>query len=208
MLLLAVLLLGDTVRVAPVTRAPVFDGRADSAEYGAPTLSIARPEGQVDLWLRHDSAWVYLAARLPDSTVYWGDDLVISLDTRGDRSAAPDHDDFQWYFRRTLDSSVVFRGNDAGRWQPPRGDPDWRLGKDREGGGWAVRSVDDGRGWSLELRLDMAYLREAGAARPALAIRTYDNDPGGWRSWPMPAGVKQAAEVERRPSLWAVVLVD
>lgn len=209
MLLLAALLLGDTLRITPVTRSPRFDGRADAAEYGAPSLVLARPQGNVEIWARRDSASVYIAARLPDSTFYWGDDLVISLDLNGDGSPAPDHDDFQWYFRRILDSSVVFRGSDAGRWQPPRGDPDWRLGRDREGGGWEVRAVDDGSGWSLELRLDIAFFREAAApARPALALRTYDNDPHGWHTWPLPPGIRQPTEVERRPALWAVVLVE
>ncbi|MFN8653071.1 MAG: hypothetical protein U0133_14300 [Gemmatimonadales bacterium] len=209
MLLLAALLLTDTLRVTPVTHPPRFDGRADSAEYGAPSAVIARPQGTVLLWARHDSAFVYLAARLPDSTFYWGDDLVISLDINGDASAAPDHDDFQWYFRRSLDSSVVFRGSAAGQWQAPRGDPDWRLGRDREGGGWEVRPSDDGTGWSLELRLDIAFVREArGGARPALAFRTYDNDPHGWHTWPAPAGIRQPTELERRPALWAVVLVE
>ncbi|HSB55991.1 MAG TPA: hypothetical protein VLD58_16625 [Gemmatimonadales bacterium] len=202
---LAVLaLLTDTLRIVPSAHAPVFDGRADSAEYGVPSVTIRRPAGTVQLWLRIFEGSVYLAARLPDSTFYWGDDLVISLDTRGDRAAAPQHDDFQWYFRRVLDSSVVFRG-DGGRWQPPLGDPDWTLGKAREGGGWEVRSVDDGAGWSLELKLDQAYFGEAGAGNPGLAFRVYDNDPHGWQVWPAPAGLKQATEVERRPALWAVV---
>lgn len=208
MLLLAVLLLADTLHVPAVTRPPVFDGRADSAEYGAPSLRLLRPQGAVQLWVRHDSAFVYLAGRFPDSTFYWGDDLVISLDTKGDRSAAPDHDDFQWYFRRVLDSSLVLRGSDVGRWQPPRGDPDWRLGKEREGGGWEVRSADDGAGWTLELRLDIAFFRESGSGLPAMAVRTYDNDPHGWHAWPLAAGVRQPTEVERRPALWALVLVE
>ncbi len=209
MILLATLaLLGDTLRVTAAPRAPVFDGRADAAEYGAPSATIARPAGTVELWLRSYGGEIYLAARLPDSTFYWGDDLVISIDTRGDRSAAPDHDDFQWYLRRVLDSSVVFRGSDAGQWQAPRGDPDWRLGRARSGGGWEVRSIDEEGGWSLELRLDPAWFGEAGARHPGMAFRVYDNDPHGWHIWPAPAGIRQATEVERRPSLWAVVLSE
>lgn len=205
--LAALALLSDTLRITPAPRSPVFDGRADTAEYGAPTVTITRPAGTVLLWLRRHEGFVYLAARLPDSTFYWGDDLVISLDTRGERAAAPAHDDFQWYFRRVLDSSVVLRG-EGGRWQMPKGDPDWRLGREREGGGWEVRSVDDGTSWSLELRLDPAYFGEAGTGHPGMAFRVYDNDPHGWHIWPAPAGIRQPTEVERRPALWAVVLPD
>ncbi len=206
MILLPLLaLVTDTLRITPALRAPVFDGRADSTEYGAPSVTIVRPAGTVQLWIHRYEGKVYLAARMPDSTFYWGDDLVISLDTRGDRATAPQHDDFQWYFRRTVDSSVVFRGN-GGRWQPPLGNPDWRLGQEREGGGWEVRSVDDGKTWSLELRLDPAYFGEAGDGHPGMAFRVYDDDPHGWHIWPQPAGIKQATEVERRPSLWALVL--
>jgi hypothetical protein len=66
--------------------------------------------------------------------------------------------------------------------------------------------VDEGTGWSLELKLDQAYFGEAGTGAPGMAFRVYDNDPHGWHIWPAPAGIKQATEVERRPALWAVVL--
>ena len=184
----------------------MFDGRADSAEYGAPSLIIARPSGMVRIWLRRDQDRVYLAASLPDSTFYWGDDLVISLDTGGDRAPGPQHDDFQWYFRRTLDSSVVFRG-DAGKWRAPRDDPEWRLGRDREGGGWEVRSVSEQGGWSLEFRLDLEYFRQSGTRHPGLALRVYDDAPQSWVAWPAVPAVRQPTEVERRPDLWAVVLL-
>ena len=196
----------DTVRITPADRPPVFDGRADSAEYGAPSLTINRPGGTVELWLRRWQGSVYLAARIPDSTYYWGDDLVISLDTQGDRAPGPVHDDFCWYFRRMLDSSAVYRGEN-GRWRMPRDDPDWRLGTVRDGGGWQVRAEDGRSGWSLELVLDAGYFSEAGPGRaPGLAFRVYDNEPHGWHPWPNPPGIKQPTEVERRPELWAVVV--
>lgn len=205
LILLLALLQSDTVRITAADRSPVFDGKADVAEYGEPSARISRPAGTVEIWLRSFEGKVYLAAHLPDSTFYWGDDLVISLDTRGDRATSPQHDDFQWYLRRTIDSSQVLRGN-AGRWQPPRGDPDWVLGKEREGGGWEVRSAEDEKGWSLELKLDPQYFGEAGAGHPGIAFRVYDNDPHGWSIWPTPSGIRQPTEVERRPDLWAAVL--
>jgi hypothetical protein len=202
--LLVPLLLGDTLRIGRVTACPDFDGEVSVSEYGAPSLEFPRAAGTIRVWVRQDSSSVYIAAAIPDSTFYWGDDFVISLDTHGDRASAPQHDDFQWYFRRVLDSSVVFRG-DAGVWRAPRDDPDWRLGADRQGGGWEVRSVSGDGGWSLELRLDRAYFEARQGRLPGMAFRVFDDDPQGWFSWPMPAGVKHPTEVERRPMLWAAI---
>lgn len=203
MLLLLLSLAVDTVRVLPADRPPSFEGRVGVEEYGVPTLEIVRPAGTTRLWLRRDGEQVYLAAHIPDPTFYWGDDIVISLDTKGDRAPGPMHDDFQWYFRRVLDSSVVLRG-EAGRWRMPRDDPDWRLGAERDGGGWEVRAVSDADGWSLEFRLDAGYFAQGGAALPGLSVRLYDDNPHGWVSWPA-AEVKHPTEVERRPDLWAPV---
>jgi len=197
--------LADTVRLLPASGTIDFDGRVTEGEYGSPTVVVPRPAGSIRLWLLRDREAVYLAAAIPDPTFYWGDDVVISLDTEGDRAPGPMHDDFQWYLRRVLDSSVVFRG-EAGKWRAPRDDPDWRLGAEREGGGWAVRSATDSAGWSLELRLDPAYFEAARGASPGLAVRVYDDDPHGWFTWPRPAGIKHPAEVEHRPALWVPVL--
>ncbi len=152
----------DTLRISASPVPPAFDGVASEGEYGAPIAIISRPQGAVRIWAVESQGWVYLAVQLPDTSFYWGDDVVISLDVWGDRGAAPGHDDFQWYFRRVLDSSVVYRG-EQGKWRVPRHDPDWRLGAEREGGGWEVRSVSGAGGWSLEFRLDRAYFLEAKA---------------------------------------------
>src|SRR5262249_24254351 len=190
----------DSVRLEPVVSPILFDGAVSRAEYGKPSLVITRPGGNVVVWLRRQSPWVYLAADLPDSSYYWGDDLVISLDTGGDRAPAPMHDDFQWYFRRMLDSSVIFRG-DNGKWRAPRDDPDWHLGASREGPGWEVRGTSRAGGWSIEFRLDSAYFTEAKSGAPGLAIRSYNDAPQRWDAWPSTATVRQPTEVERRPDL-------
>jgi hypothetical protein len=203
-LLLALLVQPDTLRIAASSAEPTFDGVVSEAEYGAPTVVIPRAQGAVRIWAVESQAAVYLAVQLPDTSFYWGDDVVISLDVWGDRGPAPGHDDFQWYFRRVLDSSVVYRG-EQGKWRAPRDDPDWRLGAEREGGGWEVRSASDGRGWSLEFRLDRAYFLEAKQGTPAIALRVYDDAPHGWHTWPVMAGVRHPTEVERRPELWIPV---
>ncbi|TFG47207.1 MAG: hypothetical protein E4H38_08570, partial [Gemmatimonadales bacterium] len=96
MLALLFLLATDTVPVRPLPLPAVFDGSAGQEEYGVPALELPRPAGTALVWLSRDDRYVYLAARIPDSTPYWGDALAISLDTRGDRADGPMHDDFLW----------------------------------------------------------------------------------------------------------------
>jgi hypothetical protein len=206
LLLLLIAALADTVRVPPVTSAPRFDGVVSVEEYGAPSMEIARPGGTIRLWLRRDSSFVYLAASMPDSSFYWGDDLVISLDIRGDRDAGPGHFDFQWYFRRVLDSSVVYRG-DGGYWRAPQDNPDWRLGTARDGGGWEVRSANEAAGWSIEARFDPEYFAPSPGRLTGFAVRVYDNDPSAWYVWPDRRDLKQPTELERRPDRWGMVVL-
>jgi hypothetical protein len=206
LLLLALLQAADTIRIDRISSPVTFDGAASADEYGAPTITMTRAGGAVQLWLRQSEGQVYLAARIADSTYYWGDDLVIGLDTGGDRGEGPGHDDFQWYFRRMLDSSIVRRG-DGGKWRMPRDDPDWKLGTARDGGGWDVRSVNDAAGWSVELKLDPFYFSQAGDRTPGIAFRVYDDNPHGWTPWPNPAGIKQPTDVEDRPRYWVPVVL-
>jgi hypothetical protein len=193
----------DTVRAHLVEWIPADPG-SSAAALGEPSLRIVTGQGVASIWLLRTRDSAFVVARIPDSTYYWGDDLVISLDVSGDRGAVPGHDDFQWYFRRSLDSSVIHRGR-AGRWEPPRGDPDWRLGASREGGGWTVHSGSDAAGWSLVLRLDGAWLDGGGDRRPAIAFRIYDDSPNGWFAWPAPEAGRQPVSVERLPDAWAVL---
>jgi hypothetical protein len=193
----------DTVLVRLVESAPA-DAGSSAAALGEPALRIGTGQGAASIWLLRTRDSAFVVARIPDSTYYWGDDLVISLDVSGDRGPVPGHDDFQWYFRRTLDSSVVYRGR-GGRWEAPRGDPDWRLGPSREGGGWTVDSRSEAAGWSLVLRLDAAWLEGEGGRRPGIAFRIYDDSPSGWFAWPAPAPGRQPVSLERLPDAWAAL---
>ena len=193
----------DTVPVRLVESVPA-DPSPGAAALGEPSIRIGTGQGAASIWLLRTRDSAFVVARIPDSTYYWGDDLVISLDISGDRGTVPGHDDFQWYFRRSLDSSVVYRGR-GGRWEAPRGDPDWRLGRSREGGGWTVDSRSEPTGWSLVLRLDAAWLEGEAGRRPGVAFRIYDDSPGGWFAWPRPVGRNQASGVERVPDLWGRV---
>jgi hypothetical protein len=195
--------LGDTAPLRRVEAMPADPG-SSFATLGDPSVRLRTGQGMASIWLVRTSDSAFVVARITDSTYYWGDDLVISLDISGDRGPAPGHDDFQWYFRRALDSSVVYRGR-AGRWEAPRGDPDWRLGPSREGGGWAVDARSDRMGWSLILRLDGAWLQGEVRRRPGIAFRVYDDSPGGWFTWPAAGPGGQPAGVERVPDLWGTV---
>jgi hypothetical protein len=205
-ILLAVMLQAaprDTVTVRLIESVPADVGSSEAA-LGEPSLRIGTAQGAAAIWLlrTHDS--VFVIARTSDSTYYWGDDLVISLDVSGDRGTTPGHDDFQWYFRRALDSSIIYRGR-GGRWEAPRGDPDWRLGASREGGGWTVGSRSEAAGWWLVLRLDGAWLQGEAGRRPGIAFRVYDDSPSGWFAWPAPESGRQPVSVERSPDVWAAL---
>jgi hypothetical protein len=193
----------DTVPVRLVESVPA-DAGSSAAALGEPALRIGTGQGAASIWLLRTRDSAFVVARIPDSTYYWGDDLVISLDVSGDRGPVPSHDDFQWYLRRTLDSSVVYRGR-GGRWEAPRGDPDWRLGPSREGGGWTVDSRSEAAGWSLVLRLDAAWLEGEGGRWPGIAFRIYDDSPSGWFAWPAPETGRQPVSVERLPDAWAAL---
>ena len=194
----------DTVRFQPIARPPALTQVGAVPGFGPPQVELGTRQGAARVWLLRAADTFFVAASIPDSTRYWGDDFVLSLDTQGDGGQSPQHDDFQLYFRRVLDSSVVFRGR-LGRWEPPKGDPDWRLGADRSGGGWEVSAREDTKGWSLLLRLDPAWLEGAEGRLPRLALRIYDNDPQGWFAWPLPRGTPQPTSIERTPDLWVPV---
>jgi hypothetical protein len=193
----------DTLDLAPVRAAPVIDGRVADQEYGEPPISIRTGAGDVRVWIARHGGFVYIAASLPDSTFYWGDDFVVSLDANGSSDAAPQAGDRQWYLRRTLDSSVVSLAT-AGRWNTP-GQPFPMLGAKRHDADWDVASTASASGWSVELRIRDAVLDAPATALPRIAFRTYNDNPNGWWSWPEPAAGTPAQRVERSPALWTPI---
>lgn len=198
LLLVAQTAVGDTL---PVRRVDSIPDPADSVRIGPPAVVIRTGQGLASIWLLQFRDTVQIFVAIPDTTYYWGDDFVISFDLGSDRGAAPEQDDFQWYFRRMPDSSLVYRGRN-GRWEPPRADPDWRLGPERSGAGWTVATGSSGTGWWVRLRLEPGWLEGADGKRPAIAFRIYDDAPAGWFAWPEPRPGAQATSVERTPSAW------
>jgi hypothetical protein len=186
------------VRTVPVLPPP---GEVAPA-LGEPTLRFAA--GAARAWLVRTPDTVGLYITIDDTSGSAADEVVVSLDVAGDGAPTPQHDDFQWRLRRTLDSSVVQRGR-AGRWAPPRDDPDWRLGAERGGGGWEVVAAETPRGWTVLLRLHPAWLAGEGGRRPALALRIYDGEPGGWYAWPPERPGAHPTTVEQAPTDWLPV---
>ena len=191
----------DTVRVRDLVRPPAADGRIDSAAWGPPQIRVATAQGEAAIWVLRAADTMFIALAVPDRTRSWADGVAVCLDTAGDRAPATAHDDFQWSLQRVLDSSVVYRGR-AGRWEAPRGDPDWRLGPTHYGGGWEVSAADDGTGWSLILRLDPAWRHGKDGRRPGIGFRIHDDDPNRWYSWPAVMTPGGANLLERTPAMW------
>jgi hypothetical protein len=190
-----------SLSIREITRAPAVNEAVDSTRLGRPSIRIPTSQGAALLWILRASDTVFLAARIPDSSFSANDALALSIDIRGSGGAAPGHDDFQWDLHRVLDSSVVYRGSN-GRWQPPRDDPDWRLGPERSGGGWEVSGTNRRDGWSVLLRLDPAWFAGDSGRPPRIAIRVYDSAQSRWYTWPAPQGSTPPSRVEQSPALW------
>ncbi|HEX2205029.1 MAG TPA: hypothetical protein VHG91_17090 [Longimicrobium sp.] len=205
----------DTTRVVEtrlLTRTPALDGDVSEDEYGAPTIVLPTGAGEAKVWVTRSGASVYIAAVLPDSTFYWGDDFVVSVDPAGDAGAAPGAGDRQWYLRRALDSSAVLTAPGTGRWHAPDASPPM-LGGVRSGADWQVAARSEAARWTVELRVDAAAFGlpaaegtgQSSRPGPRLALRTYNDAPHGWWSWPAPPAGVPAVRVERSPELWAEV---
>jgi hypothetical protein len=190
----------DTITVMALPAAPTMDGRVGDREYGDQPIRIQAGGGDAHVWVARHGGFIYIAATLPDSTFYWGDDFVVSLDADGSADASPQPGDRQWYLRRTLDSSVVFAAV-TGSWNTPGQQPPM-LGSTRHDADWDVASASSRTGWSVELRVRDGVLAASGGALPRLAFRTYNNGPNGWWSWPEPPAGTPAQRVERSPEFW------
>jgi hypothetical protein len=190
----------DTLDVPALTTAPHLDGVITEGEYGQPSVRLrAGAARTVNVWVGHTSEWIYLTALIPDTSFYWGDDLVISLDADGSGGEFPGPGDRQWYLRRTIDSSRVIT-SEGERWFPPGREPA-ALGAIRSSEDWEVVVMSTSAGWVVEARLRLAILTAPAGVLPRIAIRTYDDRPEGWSSWPAPAGMAPQ-RVEHAPGRW------
>lgn len=195
----------DSVIAVSASQPPVFDGRVADREYDTPAVQFATEAGQVQVWLVRHGGFLYVAATIPDSSFYWGDDFVISFAPTGHGEPSLRVGDRQWYLRRTLDSSIVSVVTDSvgGRWSAP-GQAQPMLGVTRHHADWDVASTSTSAGWAIELRIREATVHPT-AAVPRLALRTYNDRPHGWWTWPKAPLDMAPQRVERTPSLWIPV---
>ena len=192
----------DTLRVQALSAVPAIDGRIADGEYGDASVTLQTATGAVRVRLGHRDGALFVGAEIPDSTLYWGDDLVVALDPDGSAGAAPGAGDRLWIIRRAADSSVAVVAAGDGRWEPPGGAR--TIGATHYGAGWALATRDGGGRWVVELRIDVPA---AASGTPRIAIRTFNDQPGpAWVTWPAPAGVP-AQRVERIPDHWAPLVL-
>lgn len=193
----------DTLRL-PVQQTPW--ARDSLSGRSAPsTLRIPTSAGEVEVWVERSPAWIRLFAVLPDTSFYWGDDLVISLDPDGSGGTAPGAGDRQWYVRRVPDSSRVFVST-GGRWMTPGVEPQ-PLGPVRVAPEWELAVQSSPTQWTVELRIRVGDFATSSAALPRLALRSYNDQPRGWWSWPLPPADVRAQRVEHSPDLWVPVVL-
>ena len=194
----------DTLEIPTLAAPPRLDGAADADEYGAGSfIRIAAGSGDVAVHAGRQGGWIHIAAVLPDTTCYWGDDFVVSLDADGSGGEVPTTGDRQWYLRRVADSSFVVTADSTGFYTPGRAPRS--LGATRGDADWQVAFAEHAGGWSVELRIRETVLG-GGPAAPRITFRTYDDDPHGWWAWPARAGMP-AQHVERTPAAWAPMVL-
>ena len=188
--------------IQTVSAAPKLDGRIAQREYGEPVVEIAKPGAPVTIRLARHGGHIYIGISVPDSTYYWGDDVVISLDPDGSGGSSPGAGDRQWYLRRTADSSVVMVASGLnGRWYDTE---PARLGANREGEHWKVAARSERDHWIVELRISEGIM----GANSKIAFRTFDDNPQGWWSLPAPHSNVPAQRIERIPDLWLSVRLN
>jgi hypothetical protein len=192
----------DTVDAHVLARAPQLDGRIGTSEYGASSVRITTAQGAVNVWVGRNGGFLYIAAQLPDSSYYWGDDFVVSIDPDGSHGNAPGAGDMQWYLRRTADSSVVNVASAAspGRWAPPGRDGP-SIKAVRSTNDWSIATSSDARGWSVELRIREEFVRVPGGT-PHVLFRTFNDAPQGWWTWPAPPSGTPAQRLDHIPDYW------
>ena len=178
------------VAVGQVSPVPItFDGNVSKFEYADATRSTFKNgHGTVEVATKAAGDYLYFAFEIPDLTPHRGDDIVIMLDTKNNRAAAPDKDDIQAYIRRKSENSRMYVGTGK-EWENLYGD-------------WEYKSTPYANGWEVEARIP---LKTVGAdfAKPAtlgLAFRIWDNEPQKVWNWP-------AGSDENKPTTWGTLLL-
>ncbi|UCF07628.1 MAG: MBL fold metallo-hydrolase [Thermoplasmata archaeon] len=168
---------------------PIIDGAISPGEWdGADFIRFYNDQGEINVYYKHDGSALYFMSQIVDSTYYFGDDIVIGIDTEHNGGTDPQVDDFQFYILRDVSSSQINRGTGTG----------WNSVPDEEWAGEVNNATSsDASGWIMEISISYAFLNIT-AARDVMGIefRSYDDDPQGWFNWPSDGS-------EMSPDSWA-----
>jgi hypothetical protein len=194
----------DTLFIREAGSAPALDGRPAEHEYGSADIALQGNDGEARIWLRRYGNSVFVAAVLPDTSFYWGDDFVFVIDVDGSGGERPGIGDRAWYIRRMTDSSIMLRATGDGRWEPPEGARP--IGAARAGSDWELATTTSPGAWIVELRLDASLFAGAGGRAARVAIRTFNDKPAPtWVTWPTPPNEVPPQRLERLPRAWIPV---
>lgn len=69
---------GDTLTIRAIPRPPPPGVSIDSAHLGPPQVRLSTGQGGAMVWVLRAADSFFVAARIPDSTPYWGDDLYLA----------------------------------------------------------------------------------------------------------------------------------
>ena len=174
-----------------LSKTPVtFDGNVSKFEYAdAAHASFANGHGVVDAYAKCSEGYLCFGFQIPDLSPFGGDDIVIMLDTKNDRQAAPDDADIRAYVRRKMENSRQQQG-DGKKWADYYGD-------------WEYRSALYSTGWEVEARIPLKSLGVAPDKLSAvgLSFRIWDNQPQKTYSWPAGAN-------ENKPDTWGKLVLE
>ncbi len=169
----------------------VFDGHVSPLEYqDGQMVRFKNGHGTVTGFVKRSPDFLYFAFTIPDETVHIGDDIVVMLDTRSAKPAAPTADCIRAYIRRKPENSRMHKG-DGRAWVDYYGD-------------WEYRSNSYASGWEVECRYPVASLPGGLKEKTTLGLmfRIWDNEPQ--KVWTCPA---EGAD-ENRPSTWGTLTVE
>lgn len=81
--------------------APVIDGTISPGEWeDVDPITFNNAQGEIKVYVKQNDTMLFFASNIQDSSFYWGDDIVIGLDTDYNGGNHPQTDDIQLYLLR------------------------------------------------------------------------------------------------------------
>jgi parallel beta-helix repeat protein len=168
---------------------PSIDGVISPGEWDdADSFMFFNDQGEIRIYFKHDDSSLYFMSDIVDSTYYWGDDIVIGIDTEHNGGTSPQSDDYQFYIMREVTNSEIRRGTGSG----------WESVPVNEWAGHVINETSsNATTWIAEISISYAFLNIVdGEQIMGIELRSYDNDPQDWYNWP-------ADGLEDDPMTWA-----